>query len=227
MRFGFYVSNNATRLKKTLRFIGVNNTFNNLLNDIAFVYRDNMLQDELQELCNIFKINYYRKDLSRDNKLEKGIIISNELYQLMNQFSVDYLFVFGERILKGELIKVYKNKIINFHPSILPSFPGINSIDQAINYGSFITGNTAHLIEEGIDTGQIVMQNFYIINGDVEYDKILDKQIPMLIQLMVWLKEERLIIDGRKVRIKDAKYNFENYIPNLELKEFLVYEGII
>ena len=218
MKFGFYVSNKATRIKKAITLLQADQQLKSLLYDIRFVYRDSNVSDSLNDLCMQENIFFLEEDFSKVDKGERSLALSNSLLNLMKKMNVNYLFVFGSRILKGELIEQYKNGIINFHPSLLPAFPGINSIDQAVEYGSFISGNTAHFIDSGIDSGEIIMQNISLLKNELNYDEILDKQLPMLVQIMIWLKEGRMNIQGRKVRVKNAGYDLQSYIPNLEIK---------
>lgn len=72
------------------------------------------------------------------------------------------------RILKPKFLSEFKNKIINLHPSLLPSFPGLNSIERAFNKKVKITGCTVHWVNEEIDGGEIIAQApVRIMNGDV------------------------------------------------------------
>ena len=93
---------------------------------------------------------------------------------------IGFVFCFGSKILKKKLINQYKNKIINFHPSLLPKYPGLKAIDQAIQNNETELGNTAHFIDEGIDTGQIILQSRISSKEFVNYDTVLDLQIEML-----------------------------------------------
>ncbi len=70
------------------------------------------------------------------------------------------------RILSAEFINFYKNRIINIHPSLLPSFKGRNGIEDAYNYGVKVTGVTVHFVDAGIDTGKIIAQTAVIIEED-------------------------------------------------------------
>jgi phosphoribosylglycinamide formyltransferase-1 len=114
----------------------------------------------------------------------------------MLEFKIDFLFCFGDRILKGRILEVYKNKIINFHPSLLPAFSGLNAIDKALNSSVQILGNTAHFIDEGIDTGPIIMQSVIPRNSYTCYEDVLSLQIPML--LRIWE-----LIDSNKITVID------------------------
>jgi phosphoribosylglycinamide formyltransferase-1 len=72
---------------------------------------------------------------------------------------IDYIFLLGfEHIIRQELLDNFPNRIINVHPSLLPSFKGTNAIYQALNYGSKISGVTTHIIDGKIDEGEILFQ---------------------------------------------------------------------
>ena len=62
------------------------------------------------------------------------------------------------RILKGDFLRAYTNRVINIHPSLLPSFPGLAAWKQALEYGVKVTGCTVHIVDQGIDTGTILGQ---------------------------------------------------------------------
>ncbi|MBU1752604.1 phosphoribosylglycinamide formyltransferase [bacterium] len=62
------------------------------------------------------------------------------------------------RILTPYFVNTYKNRILNIHPALLPSFPGLNAQKQALEYGAKVTGVTVHVVDEGMDTGSIILQ---------------------------------------------------------------------
>lgn len=62
------------------------------------------------------------------------------------------------KILSKEVVKKYRYKIVNIHPSLLPAFPGLNAIEKAYRYGVKYTGITIHYVDEGVDTGPIIEQ---------------------------------------------------------------------
>jgi len=90
------------------------------------------------------------------------------------------LLCFGDKILKKGLVESYKNRLINFHPSILPSFKGLSAIDQANTFGVDFLGNTAHFIDEGIDTGKIIVQTAMLQEDFECYEDVLELQFPMI-----------------------------------------------
>lgn len=83
---------------------------------------------------------------------------------------IEWLVLAGYMRLVGEtLLSAYPSRIVNIHPSLLPSFPGKDAIEQAVEHGVKVTGVTVHLVDEGMDTGPILAQEAVrVINGDVE-----------------------------------------------------------
>lgn len=218
MNFAFYVSRKATRLKKILE-----EGRREFLKDIKIVFSDDSntvyLKDELSKY-NIEYILFDYKNIVIEKGERKNLILSNKMLEIFKEYRIDYCFCFGSHILEGELLKVYENKIINFHPSILPSFRGRKAIDQAIESGAQVLGNTAHFIDDGVDTGLIIMQN--IVSRSIfekyGYDGVLDKQIPMVYSIYKALKLNKIKIYNRNVIIEEANYNISQYFPNVDFK---------
>jgi phosphoribosylglycinamide formyltransferase-1 len=71
------------------------------------------------------------------------------------------------RILKGEFLRAFEGRVVNIHPSLLPSFPGLAAWKQALDYGVKVTGCTVHYVDQGIDTGAIIGQRAVpVLDGD-------------------------------------------------------------
>ncbi|HJE03087.1 MAG TPA: hypothetical protein K8U92_04340 [Aliarcobacter thereius] len=211
-RFAFYVSNEATRLKKTLQMY----KSIKLLKQIEFVLIDNCDNSQLKNICKDMEIAYYEVNLKKhENKY-----ISDMFLKYLEKHNVDNAFIFSDKILTGKLLIKYKNRIINFHPSILPAYKGLYAIDKALASNSLLLGNSAHIVTEEIDGGTIIMQNLFPAIKFKNYDEVLDKQIYMLLQIMIWIQQDRLYIDKNdKVFILNAHYEIQEFIPNLEIKE--------
>jgi phosphoribosylglycinamide formyltransferase 1 len=72
---------------------------------------------------------------------------------------VDLIVLAGYmELLSGEFVSRFRNRIVNVHPALLPSFPGLDAIGQALAHGVRVTGVTVHLVDEGVDSGPIVLQ---------------------------------------------------------------------
>ena len=73
------------------------------------------------------------------------------------------------RILSGNFVNKWTQKIINIHPALLPSFPGLDAQGQALEYGVKIAGCTVHFVDEGTDSGPIILQKpVPVLNDDTE-----------------------------------------------------------
>lgn len=86
----------------------------------------------------------------------------------LREARVDYVALAGfMRILKGEFLRVFENRVVNIHPSLLPSFPGLEAWKQALDYGVKVTGCTVHFVDQGVDTGPIIAQQTVpVLDGD-------------------------------------------------------------
>jgi len=108
------------------------------------------------------------------------------------------------RILSPEFIKKYKNRILNIHPSILPAFPGLDAQRQAIESGVSHSGCTVHFVDEGVDTGPIIVQETVKIkNGDTEETlskRILTKEHKAYVKAVKLIAKKKINVTGRKVK---------------------------
>ena len=109
------------------------------------------------------------------------------------------------RIISPYFIKEYKNKILNIHPALLPAFPGLDAQKQAIEFGAKYSGCTVHFVDEGVDTGPIIIQEIVKIgNNDTEKTltkKILAKEHEIYPKAVELFAKKKLSIKGRKVKI--------------------------
>ena len=109
------------------------------------------------------------------------------------------------RIISPFFIKQYKNKILNIHPALLPAFPGLDAQKQAVEFGAKFSGCTVHFVDEGVDTGPIILQEIVKVDSK-DTEKTLSKKIilkeheiyPKAVELFA---KKKLVIKGRKVKI--------------------------
>ncbi len=109
------------------------------------------------------------------------------------------------RIMSSEFIRHYKGRVLNIHPAILPSFPGLHSQRQAVEYGVKYSGCTVHFADEGVDTGPIIIQSIVKVK-DNDTEETLSKRIikeehkiyPLAVKLFA---EGKIKISGRKTII--------------------------
>ena len=107
------------------------------------------------------------------------------------------------RIISPEFIDRYPNRIMNIHPALLPSFPGLDAQEQAIKYGVKWSGVTVHFADAGVDTGPIILQEVVpVMDEDTAAtlaERILEKEHQIYAQAIRLFAEGRLKIEGRKV----------------------------
>ena len=106
------------------------------------------------------------------------------------------------RIMSPEFIRHFKGRIMNIHPAILPSFPGLHSQKQALDYGVKYSGCTVHFVDEGIDTGPIILQAVIKVKDD-DTEETLSKRI-LAKEHMIYAEAVRLYAEG-KIKIVGRK----------------------
>lgn len=146
----------------------------------------------------------------------KAVLVNRKEFSERSSFEAKINEVLGEvdgvvlagfmRILSADFINKWHHKIINIHPALLPSFPGMHGQRQANDYGVKVAGCTVHFVDAGTDTGPIILQKvvpaYFEDDEDVLAARILEQEhIAMPEALKLWA-EDKLEIVGRKVRIK-------------------------
>lgn len=149
-----------------------------------------------------------------DAKPFAGRLDSREAYDravldVLRKYEVDLVLLAGYmKIVTAVLVTAYENRMMNIHPSLLPSFPGLDVQKKAIEHGCKISGCTVHFVTEGVDEGPIIVQAAVPIaegdSPDVLSARILEQEhliYPRAIQLYA---EGRLRVEGRRVIVADA-----------------------
>ena len=110
------------------------------------------------------------------------------------------------RIVTPVLVDAYYGRMINVHPSLLPAFPGLNGIGQALEYGVKVTGATVHFVDGGLDSGPIIAQEALAVEpGDTEETlaaRIHPIEHRLLLEVVQHFAEGRIRLDGRHVTIE-------------------------
>lgn len=109
------------------------------------------------------------------------------------------------RILGKQFISLFPGRIMNIHPSLLPAFPGLHAHNQALAYGAKVSGCTIHFVDEGVDTGPIIMQQAVDVLADDTADSLAERIIKvehaLYSEAIRLYCEQRLCIEGRNVKI--------------------------
>jgi phosphoribosylglycinamide formyltransferase-1 len=123
---------------------------------------------------------------------------------VLNENKVDLICLAGYmRLLSPYFVAKYPNRILNIHPSLLPSFPGLESQRQALEYGVRFAGCTVHFVDENLDAGPIVLQAVVpVLDGDTEAtlsEKILKEEHRIYSEAVKIVLEGKYKIEGRRV----------------------------
>ncbi|HOW57722.1 MAG TPA: phosphoribosylglycinamide formyltransferase, partial [Smithellaceae bacterium] len=133
-----------------------------------------------------------------------------ELIRILKTSNVELVVLAGfMRLLTPVFLNAFPQRIVNIHPALLPSFPGIHAQKKALDYGVKFSGCTVHFIDEGIDSGPIIIQSVVPVHDDDTEDtlaaRILQEEHRIYPLAIKYYAEGRIDIQGRKVRIKDAR----------------------
>lgn len=148
-----------------------------------------------------------------------------KMIEILNSYSVELVAMAGfMRILSPAFLKAFPMRVINIHPAILPSFPGLHGQQQAFDYGVKFSGCSVHFADEGVDTGPIIIQAVVPVYDDDTEDslseRILKEEHKIYSQAIQLYAEGKLEVVGRKVRVKDHKQIGDSPLHNPPLTMF-------
>lgn len=129
-----------------------------------------------------------------------------EMARICVGHGVDLIALAGfMRILKGRLLSVFENRIMNIHPALLPSFPGLHGARQAVEYGVKVSGCTVHFVDRVIDGGAIILQATVPVDDKDDEESLIRKihveEHKTYVRAIELYAEGRLKIEGRRVKI--------------------------
>ena len=157
---------------------------------------------ERSKSWNIPLIVMERSDYDSKASFEQAQLDALEPYKVDGIVLAGYM-----RIVGAPLIERYEHRILNIHPALLPSFPGLHGHQQAIDGGVKITGCTVHFVDVGMDTGPIIMQNTVPVLPDDTEDTLSDRLLPIehktYKEALRLFCKDKLTIKGRVVNIED------------------------
>lgn len=129
-----------------------------------------------------------------------------DLVALLKKHDIDLVVLAGfERLIGEPIVTAYPNKIINIHPALLPAFPGLSVWGAQAEYGVKLAGATVHFVDEGMDSGPIIVQGAVPADPELTPDelatRILSVEHSLLPQAVKWFTEGRLSLEGRRVKL--------------------------
>ena len=127
-----------------------------------------------------------------------------QVIHVLEQTCVDLVCLAGfMRLLSPSFIQAFRNRILNIHPSLLPAFPGLDAQRQALKYGVKISGCTVHFVDEGLDSGPIILQAAVpVLDGDTEESlsaRILEQEHQIYSKAIQRVLDGQIRIEGRRV----------------------------
>ena len=177
-------------------------------------------ENKVEEVCPkiVISSNVEAEGLSKASKLgvatmvvtknSKGWDYDSRIAEILQEYDVTpengLVCLAGYmRLLSPEFVRKYKMRIMNIHPSLLPSFPGLNSQKKALDYGVKVTGCTVHFVDEGLDSGPIIGQKHVMIldndTPEILSERILEQEHVLYPYCIRLFSENKILVEGRKV----------------------------
>ena len=138
------------------------------------------------------------------SSFENKLAFEREILRKLDEYEAGLILLAGYmRIVGKEIISAYANRIINIHPALLPSFKGLHGQQQAFDYGVKVSGCTVHFVDEGMDTGPIILQKCVpVLESDTAETlaaRILEQEHKILPEAVKLFVEGKLKVEGRIV----------------------------
>ena len=132
--------------------------------------------------------------------------LETQMVSILREAGVELVALAGYmRVVKTPLLTAFAGKMLNVHPSLLPSFPGLHAWEQALNFGVRVTGCTEHFVNEGVDAGPVVLQQAVpVLASDTPatlHQRIQVTEHALLPEAIRLFALGKLQIDGKKVKI--------------------------
>ncbi len=168
--------------------------------EVAVVFSDNKDAFALERArkAGIPALHLNPRDFNSKEQYEKAVL------KLLNEHGVQLVCLAGYmRIVGRVILDAFPNRVINIHPALLPAFPGLHGQQQAWDYGVKFSGCTVHFVDEGMDTGPIILQSVVPVydddTADTLADRILEQEHKIYPEAVGLIAEGRLKLNGRKV----------------------------
>jgi phosphoribosylglycinamide formyltransferase-1 len=134
-----------------------------------------------------------------------------------------HLYLLFGRLLSGQLLDVYRDRIVNVHPALLPAFRGLHGFEDTIASGTRYLGVTLHFIDEAMDEGSIIIQSVTPIDPIAGEATLRERQFVQMcqgfVQVAHWLDEERLTVADGEVVVSGARFDDVQFVPALDAPE--------
>ena len=147
-----------------------------------------------------------RKKYASKQEFEAAIIAQLDLHHVELVLLAGFM-----RILSPQFINRFPARVMNIHPALLPSFPGLDAQEQALQYGVKVSGATVHFVDEGMDSGPIILQEAVPVEDDDTVatlsERILHLEHRLYVRAVRLYCEERILMEGRAVKLLSPRQN--------------------
>ena len=145
------------------------------------------------------------------------------LLDCVKRNEIDYVLSFYTSFYSAPFRDAMRDRIINFHPSLLPAFKGMDGFGDGIRYHAKILGTTVEFIKDVMDEGKIILQSSFPADPSIGTDRlrhiVFNQQCKSLIQIVNWICEGRVEVDGDRILIRGAGYDGGAFAPALDCSE--------
>ena len=142
------------------------------------------------------------------------------LLELLRRERIDYVLSYYTDFYAERVRAAFPDRILNFHPSLLPAFKGCDGFGDAVDYDARFSGNTVEFIDDVMDEGKIIMQTVCPIdvNQPIEATRhrVFVQQCKALLQVVRWLQEGRISIADRTVTVDRATFGDVEFSPSID-----------
>ena len=151
----------------------------------------------------------------------------DRLLTYLDDNGIDFVISFYTKLFVGPLLERYRDKIINLHPGLLPSFKGLHGFEDTMQSGTTFLGSTIHFIDAQMDEGKTIIQTIHPIDRakgeNALRHMVFVHEVKSLLQVVKWLSDGRVKIDGSRVSIDGGRYELTEYSPNLDWDEAIAH----
>ena len=143
-----------------------------------------------------------------------------KLLPLFTDRAIDYVFSFYTKFYSATFRSAFRDRILNFHPSLLPAFKGADGFGDTVAYPARFAGNTVEFIADVMDEGKIIMQTVCAVDQSAPLERtrhrVFVHQCQALLQAAHWLQEGRVAVKGRHVIVAGATFDGGAFSPALD-----------
>ena len=166
-------------------------------------------------------------NIAKENKIKNTIFpsfdgssFSKKLCSKFKNTENIFFLSFYTKLFTKDFVDSFQTKIINIHPSLLPLYPGLNSIKKNLNSDILFMGSTLHIVDEFIDNGPKLLQVSIPLDKNKAFkfnrNYLFYAQYYSILQFFKWIKEDRIVLDSQNLIVKDIYFKPSIFSPNLD-----------